>query len=275
MLNSPPTVSFDTSAWSRLLVRRPYENAVRHKLRRDVRTHEIEVVLTWALLAEIAPTLSDAEVSGHRSIRELRRLGGARVIAPLHERIEAELRRGDRLRRRERLLPVRLSRRLFGGTLHRLASAEVAFIAKKKDEYEALERQAQAEVREKFGMPERNGWIRAWRTTPASIVEDWCRDAIEKRVGRNGRAIDPRKIPSMWCNMSYKLARIYLVAVEAEGSGRIDPNDLLDHAHYADGAYSSVVVTEDQRFLRIAQMCPPPRPDVLSFDEWAQRLFFA
>ena len=98
---------------------------------------------------------------------------------------------------------------------------------------------------------------------------DWCADAVRDLRGDADTPSDSRQLPSIWNYWGYGLARMYLVGVEAEGPRRIDPNDLMDRDHYADAAYSSVLVTDDRKLHKIVRKSPAPRTQVQHLGEWA------
>jgi len=209
----------------------------------------------------------------NKSIRELRRLGGGRILVERPARAIAEAKLGRRLRMAELFYPRRSSIRFFA----RIAAgeevlAEADHVRHIKTQYAAKEAKAQAAVRAEMGTAGRAAWVRAWRESPAAIVEDWAFDRMEKILGSRQGLADPRELPSVWHHSAFDLARIYLVGVEAEGRGKIDGNDVMDHDHYVDAGYSSVLVTDDERFHRIAGHCPNPSVRLARFREWGTHL---
>lgn len=132
-----------------------------------------------------------------------------------------------------------------------------------------------AEIRPMRETGGRAQWVRAWRANPSSIVLDWCRDEMALISADTHPLPDPRQLPSVWHSTAYRLARIYLVGVEGAGPSRIDFNDLMDHFHYADAAYSAALVTDDARLHRTSEHCPEPRIRTIRFQDWAGDLLSA
>jgi hypothetical protein len=267
-------ISFDTNAWSKLLGGGgALERASLHHLRRKVKTRELRVAVSWPLIMELTGTFGHKRALWQKAVRQLKELGGGRILLERPARAQAEVRLGRRLRWRELFYPKRSSIRFF----ERVSSGEnvqeeADHVARMKAEYETQESATQKAVRGEVGSTGRAEWVRAWRTDPDAIVDDWARDTIELISGSGKRDQDPRLLPSVWHRSAFHVARIYLVGVEGEGPGKIDGNDVMDHDHYVDAAYSGVLVTDDARLHRIAGQCPRPRVNVLRFREWAARL---
>lgn len=266
-------LSFDTNAWSNLLGDGPLERASLLALRRQVATRAVQVAVSWPLIMELTGVYVHKRALWKKSIREFHRLARARILLERPARAIAEVRLGRPLRQRELFYPTRNGIRF----LERIAAgenvlAEAQHIRRTKAEYATDEAAAQRAVREEFRSEGRAQWVKAWRENPSAIVQDWAHDTMAEILGSRQGLIDPRQLPSVWHRSAFHLARIYLVGVEAEGPGKIDANDMIDHDHYVDAGYSSVLVTDDERFHRIAAHCPKPRVRLVRFREWAVRI---
>jgi hypothetical protein len=266
-------LSFDTNAWSNLLGDGLLARASLHALRRQVATRAVQVAVSWPLVMELTGAYDHKRTLWNKSIREFHRLAGSRILLERPARAIAEVRLGRPLRKGELFYPTRNSIRF----LERIAAgenvlAEAEHVRRTKAEYAAEEAISQKAVRGEFASEGRAQWVKAWRENPSAIVEDWAHDTMEKILGSRQGLTDPRRLPSVWHRSAFHLARIYLVGVEAEGPGKIDANDMIDHDHYVDAGYSSVLVTDDERFHRIAAHCPKPSVRLVRFSEWAARI---
>jgi hypothetical protein len=262
-------VSFDANAWSDLLRGGALERAALLALRRSVRAKQLEVSVCWPLILELAGTYKHDPAFWRRSLRELRRVGNGRILRDPHSRIDLETTAGRSLRRRERLQTSKECSTFFGHVLAEDVREGDNDLRKHKAAYAAREAESQATVRREFGTRERARWIEEWKRDPSGIVRDWCNDAMEEVVGRKADFPDAQRLPTLWQYWGYGLARVYLVGVEAEGPRRIDANDLLDRDHYADSAYSTVLVTDDRKLTDIASRCPSPKPRLQRLREWS------
>jgi hypothetical protein len=239
------------------------------KLRREVRSGRLQVTASWPLIMELAGLYESDLRLYQRCLRALRELSRSKILLTRPDRVELELRKARRLRRGELFYPAENCERAF----RRLATdsdvgEEKAYVEGFKEVFRKREIDARQEAREQIASKDRQGWIRAWRSDASSIVLDWCQDTLNERDPVP--EINPRTLPSLWHHTGYHVARVYFVGAEGVGPSRIDPNDILDQDHFADAAYSNVLVSDDHGLRRIAEECPAPKVPVVDLAQWAQ-----
>jgi hypothetical protein len=272
-MQKPALISFDTNAWSALVQDDDlFTRATLTRLRRAVRDGVLRVAISLPLLMELM-ALAEHAALWQRTLRELKALGHHRVLRHHSARSAAEVRRRRSLRNRELFYGRTECAQFFREISTREgAVAQTDRLKRIKQEFSDHELATRVEIRKLIETRGRREWIRTWRADPSSIILDWCRDEIALVLADAHAPPDPRQLPSVWHSTAYKLARIYVVAVEGVGPSRIDPNDLMDHFHYADAAYSTALITDDAHLQRVSQHCPEPRIRVVGLRDWASAL---
>jgi hypothetical protein len=120
---------------------------------------------------------------------------------------------------------------------------------------------------------ERSATIREWyKGREKIVITDWCMTFLRRERTRLGlprdesQWPDPRQLPTLWAREAARLARIFL---KHRDGRRVDGNDFVDWLHYQAAVHADVFVTSDKKLTAIAQECPPPKPNVVTFDAWA------
>lgn len=119
--------------------------------------------------------------------------------------------------------------------------------------------------------------VSQWFSKPRRgyIVATWTRGMLERtrkelELPRDkSRWPDPALLPTAWCRAAFNAAYAYKVNY---ANLAIRPNDFLDGCHYAAGAHADDFVTADRRLIGILEECPPPKPNVIQFDDWLDRV---
>jgi hypothetical protein len=263
-------VSFDTNAWSEL--RRGRDALVRTallELRRAVKERRVQVVVSVPLLMELAGLYDVDHRLYQRCLRELATLGQHRILKTQPEREALELKFRRALQRDEMFASAAKGRERFRSwATHPDVALEKVRLRSAKDDFEKREIYARAVVRETSPRGKRDALVQWWNADPEGLVRDWCQDLAPGSAD----SVDWARLPSIWHHVSYHVSRVYIVGAEGAGPSRIDPNDLLDGEHYADAAYSSVLVSDDGGLQRIAAVCPEPKVPVRNLKSWAEQL---
>jgi len=116
------------------------------------------------------------------------------------------------------------------------------------------------------------GRVKAWFADPNAVVTDWARTIMRKfrlELGLPSKEEAwpaPSSLPTVWAYAAYMVARIFLVNRDGR---KIDENDFADWSHYTAAAHADQLVTDDGRFNAIVQCCPAPKPQAVSFKQWA------
>jgi hypothetical protein len=80
----------------------------------------------------------------------------------------------------------------------------------------------------------------------------------------------PTSLPTLWALESYLVARL---AVINPNPGQTRDNDVFDCRHYCSAIHANYLVTNDDTdgrgLISIVNLCPPPKPQVISSHEWA------
>lgn len=284
MTTTPPTrVYFDTSAFSALW--KPTSTIPERTLLR-VRRRMVSPLWDRQPVVIISVTLLDELAAAHE--------GGPEVVARLRENVEFLAGCGCRMplapdgsvkaeiQGRQGLWadPDELGRLLEKVVEDRaLIADERRPFAGRKDDWLRGEKQAKDRLLAELGGQAGIGrMITGWFRNREAHVEDWCRDDMRKNASAWGLPADeaqwpdPRKIRTLWAFTSYKLARLVLLhqaqVRKDHTEKKLDQNDLPDQDHYVFTAHADVLVSEDRRFREIADLCPAPKPRVMSLAEW-------
>jgi len=118
-------------------------------------------------------------------------------------------------------------------------------------------------------------WVSKWFRDPVQRVREGALGFMRRHRVDFGLPDDdrvwpaPEAIRTLWAFQSYVLTRFYLVSRDGR---RTDPNDQADWRHFTSAAYADQIVVQDQKFRQIISACPMPKPAVVTFDEWADKM---
>jgi hypothetical protein len=140
----------------------------------------------------------------------------------------------------------------------------------------AHETAAQADVAERWPARDvRARELKRWFAQPDEVVERWTLRAMRNRrrelgLSRHERLWPkPQMLRTLWAHPAIRIARIYLVNRDGR---RTSEGDRADWCHSAAAVQADVFVTTDGRLRDYAAHCPPPKPQLVSFDVWARQL---
>lgn len=167
-----------------------------------------------------------------------------------------------------------------GLTDEKVIRAEDAAVRKAKARYEVGDREAKTDVwKDAEGTNVREKWCDKFERDREAAIDDWCVYFVRMFAERSKlfvpRDLQAHEVPTARADAAYHVTRLWLVGLEAKGKGRIDGNDLYDNAHFADAAYSDVLVTDDKGFHRIAAETGNSGVRLERFEQWAESLLRA
>ena len=117
--------------------------------------------------------------------------------------------------------------------------------------------------------------MQEWYKNPEEVVRDWCLDSLRHDRERFMLPSDEKewpdvvKLPTIWAINAYRTGRIFLINRDGR---RIDGNDLSDWVHYLGAIHASEFIVDDKKFRDVIEVCPPPKPRVRQFVEWAHEI---
>jgi hypothetical protein len=79
----------------------------------------------------------------------------------------------------------------------------------------------------------------------------------------------PKALPSVWARAAFSTV---FAQLSTRDQRKPKANDFLDWCHFIAAAHADDFVTNDSWTRRVAASCPPPKPGVVSFEEWAERV---
>ncbi|MEY4544189.1 MAG: hypothetical protein RL685_384 [Pseudomonadota bacterium] len=155
--------------------------------------------------------------------------------------------------------------------------ADYRLLKHTRRQFKEFQADAKARVETKWPGFEKRLEVRQWFSKPrrSEIVATWARGMLERTRKElelphdKSRWPDPKLLPTAWCRAAFNAAYAYKVNYAKLA---IDPNDFLDGCHFAAGAYADDFVTADRRLIGILEECPPPKPNVIHFDDWLHRV---
>lgn len=234
-----------------------------------------------SLLQEILPLRAKRLAFYNKIVSLMFDLIGPNWLKPLNQMYVAEALNGGLLTGQAPFLPLHTRR-----DMRRLAAtpADVEAVAEEtrrgRERFVEDQAQTQASVKARLTEaadgepPDTVRLIRRWWEN--LDIADWVRDATQAGVDRGHipperfpEVIGPDTMPTGWHFMAFKLARIKMNLGEGE---KVKASDYTDAEHYASAVYTDVLVTEDQRFTKTADLLADGRPFIIeTFEQFAHR----
>jgi hypothetical protein len=239
----------------------------------------VRVVTGYALVGELT-VLADRRPDLYRQqMTTLAALTRGWILLLPEDRVAMEAARGGLIADNAAFVPREEGQRLYADAVAQLelAKAEGRGVVSTKLAYEKVETQARDDYRvEAAGTGVDREWARRFKREPQTVIDDWTVTIGFERAGITGGVLTrpkPHEVPTLRAHVAYHLGRLYFFGLEAEGpGGKADGNDHFDHFHFTDGVYADVLVTDDTRMHRIAELVGDVGVSLQRFEEWSADL---
>jgi hypothetical protein len=245
-------------------------------LRKLVKARRVEILVGAPLVLELLGMRRKDKAAYAVTMKEMMRLAGYRLLLNPDERKQWEVQLGRRLRAREMFSP-RWKRDNVGWLFNddQSLTDDDAMIQKAKAEFGQDEIENKKAIAAVGEQREFEDFKKRWRRSPDEMIEGWCWDWMRTNADALGLVGDergwphPKRCPTLWAWHAYHMAYIYMVALEGRGPSKVDPNHLLDRAHFADAVYGDMLVTDDGYFHQISHEARFDAVRLVKFDRWA------
>lgn len=272
-------VCFDSSAFSQLWRSKSVEQRRLHRVRRRLGSakhgRQPRVAIGSALIlgiARIRPReLGRKELTLPRSLPEARFLKDARRRT-LAE-IEAATVRDSSLFVSEEFQRARLEG---AAPMPEMWEAEEDALMSEKQTFADEERKSRDGILSDVSrQAELARQVTGWYSDPEATMSEWARDNMRSRRDDLGLPEDeivwpdPQSLPTIWGTWAYRTAQIHLSNRDARA---VSPNDLPDWKQHAAAMHAAVLVVDDKKFRAIAEVALPPKPEMITSEEFIRRM---
>lgn len=247
---------------------------MQRRLRSPIYAARPTIAIGGPLLDEMMPTRG--QVQFQEKVEFLRALPEFRIPRATLESIRLEVADAMQGTTSAMFYEVEDNRLVLEGLAEEGAMESVRQMKANKDLFGRREKQARSGLAETVGTQKNMAAVvQEWFKDPTTVIDEWARDEMRRRVRQFGlprnelRWPSPRDLPTVWHMWAYRCARIFLLNRDGRA---IDQNDYVDWEHYWSAAHCDVLVVDDRGFRQVVELCPPPKPRLLSFAEWCGEL---